>query len=183
DASTWSPTSPALYVLRVTASVDERPVDVLHEQFGLRVVAVSPDRPVVLLNGRPVALPGVALHDQYLYLEEGRVRGRIPSAADIRSQLDHAATVGARLIRTGHSPANPGLLRLADRLGFAIWEEIPLYHYTPATFSIALGRGIPQQMLREMALRDMNRPSVLFHGLANESTGERERRDALAELH
>jgi beta-glucuronidase len=38
-------------------------------------------------------------------------------------------------------------------------------------------------MLREMALRDMNHPSVLFHGLANESTGDQERTDALAELH
>ncbi len=97
-------------------------------------------------------------------------------------QLRRADSVGARLIRSGHAPANPLLLRLADRLGFAIWEEIPLYHYTPQTFEVAMGRGIPQQMLREMALRDMNRPSVLFHGLANESTGEDERTKALTEL-
>ncbi len=38
-------------------------------------------------------------------------------------------------------------------------------------------------MLREMALRDMNRPSVGFHGLANESTGLDERREALTTLH
>jgi hypothetical protein len=50
-------------------------------------------------------------------------------------------------------------------------------------FEATMQRGIPQQMLREMALRDMNRPAVLFHGLANESTGEQERADALAELH
>jgi beta-glucuronidase len=46
-----------------------------------------------------------------------------------------------------------------------------------------MDRGIPQQMLREMALRDMNRPSVMFHGLANESTGLDERRDSLSALH
>jgi beta-glucuronidase len=38
-------------------------------------------------------------------------------------------------------------------------------------------------MLREMALRDMNRPSVLFHGLSNESTGTDEREAALRALH
>jgi hypothetical protein len=75
------------------------------------------------------------------------------------------------------------LLDLADRMGLAVWEEIPLYHYTPQTFEIAMKRGIPQQMLREMALRDMNHPSVLFHGLANESTGEEPRTRALQELH
>jgi beta-glucuronidase len=96
--------------------------------------------------------------------------------------LYKAGSVGARLIRTGHMPANPVLLDLADRMGFAVWEEIPLYHYTPQTFTIAMNRGIPQQMLREMALRDMNHPSVLFHGLANESTGEDVRTNALTAL-
>jgi hypothetical protein len=50
-------------------------------------------------------------------------------------------------------------------------------------FERSMSRGIPQQMLREMALRDMNHPSVLFHGFANESTGQDERAAALAELH
>jgi beta-galactosidase len=94
-----------------------------------------------------------------------------------------ARAVGADLLRTGHLPANPTMLMLADRVGFAVWEEIPLYHATPVIFARIMDRGIPQQMLREMALRDMNHPSVLFHGLANESTGEDERADALAELH
>jgi beta-glucuronidase len=72
---------------------------------------------------------------------------------------------------------------LTDRVGFAVWEEIPLYHATPLVFERTMARGIPQQMLREMALRDMNRPSVLFHGFANESGGDDERTDALRELH
>jgi len=72
---------------------------------------------------------------------------------------------------------------LADRLGVAVWEEIPLYHYTPQTFSIAMDRGIPQQMLTEMDLRDFNRPSVMFHGFANESNGRVKRANALDALH
>ena len=99
------------------------------------------------------------------------------------AELDDARAIGADLIRTAHLPADPTLLMLADRLGFAVWEEIPLYHATPLVFERTMARGIPQQMLREMALRDMNRPSVLFHGFANESTGTDERTDALAELH
>jgi beta-galactosidase len=102
--------------------------------------------------------------------------------SEVMGQLEHARTVNADLIRTGHAPANPLLLRLADRMGFGVWEEIPLYHYTPLTYGVAMGRGIPQQMLAEMALRDMNRPSVLFHGLSNESSGEGERTAALRTL-
>src|SRR5437899_10964871 len=46
-----------------------------------------------------------------------------------------------------------------------------------------MARAIPQQMLAEMALRDFNRPSVLFHGFANESTGVGERTAAMQTLH
>src|SRR5205085_4158370 len=96
--------------------------------------------------------------------------------------LRRTRAVSADLVRADHHPANPSLLMLADRLGVAIWEEIPLYHYTPETFRIAMGRGVAQQMLAEMALRDMNHPAVLFHGLANESTGGGERSAALGTL-
>ena len=184
DAANWSPLTPTLYALRVSVVVDGSVVDTLIETFGLRQVGVDPNTPSVTLNGQRVALPGVALHDQRLTGgADGQLHGSIPTPADVREQLRRAAAVGARLIRTGHTPANPATLDLADRLGFAVWEEIPLYHYTPQTFEIAMRRGIPQQMLREMALRDMNHPSVLFHGLANESTGEEQRTHALQELH
>jgi glycosyl hydrolase family 2 len=184
NGTTWSPNAPSLYVLRVSVTVDGRVVDELLETFGLRQVAVDTARSAVLLNGRPVFLAGVALHDQLLSMgPDGTVAAALPTRADIRDQLARAESVGAHLVRTGHTPANPALLDLADRLGFAIWEEIPLYHYTPQTYEVAMARGIPQQMLREMALRDMNRPSVLFHGLSNESTGEEARTRALAELH
>jgi glycosyl hydrolase family 2 len=184
DVAQWSPLSPTLYVLRVSVLVGGFAVDTLLETFGLRQVSVDPNTPSILLNGQRISLPGVALHDQRLAIgADGSVSGSLPSPSGVRAQLGRAASVGARLIRTGHTPANPVVLELADRLGFAVWEEIPLYHYTPQTFEIAMRRGIPQQMLREMALRDMNHPSVLFHGLANESTGEEPRTRALQELH
>ena len=182
NAAPWTPLSPDLYVLRVTIQVDGEVVDQLHETFGFRQVALDPDAPAVLLNGRRVTLAGAALHDQVV--EPGATgAGHLPDRAEILAQLRRAQSIGIHLIRTGHTPANPDLLGLADRLGIAVWEEIPLYHYTPQTYEIAMRRGIPQQMLREMALRDMNRPSVLFHGLSNELTGEEARVRSLQELH
>jgi len=180
----WSPTLPALYLVHVAVFESGIPVDALYETFGLRRIAVDPAAPRLLLNGVPVSFHGVAIHDERSALGTGtRPRGGPPvEPADIRRTLEQAREVHADLIRTGHTPANPTLLALADRLGFAVWEEIPLYHYSPRTFAIAMARGIPQQMLREMVLRDMNHPAVLFHGLANESTGGRERQAALKTL-
>ena len=185
NADLWSPQSPALYVLQVQVFWQERLVDQLNETFGLRRIAVDAKLPRLLLNGDPVAYAGVALHDERVYpAVNGRPHGGpVVTPDDILILLEKANATNIQLIRADHHPANPQLLMLADRLGYAIWEEIPLYHYTPATFGIAMDRGIPQQMLAEMDLRDMNHPSVLFHGLANESTGGIEREQALATLH
>jgi hypothetical protein len=192
EADAWSPARPALYVLRVQllsplgAPADEPAIapDAWWTTFGIRHVAVDPEHPRVLLNGEPVFFRGVGIHGEGLSYVEGSLQSGTPAQPieDMVAMLDEAASIGADLLRTGHQPSDPRLLMLADRLGFAVWEEIPLYHASPLIFDRTLRRGLAQQMLREMALRDMNHPSVLFHGLANESTGGPERADALAEL-
>ncbi|MGZ8475753.1 MAG: sugar-binding domain-containing protein [Candidatus Limnocylindria bacterium] len=194
DADLWSPAHPALYVLRLDVrwtdqprdAREARPPDTYWTTFGIRQVAVDPLGPRILLNGEAAFFRGVGLHAESLTFDAGgTLLGGSPAqpADEVLAELRDAAAVGANQVRTGHQPGDPTMLMLADRLGFAVWEEIPIYHATPFVFDRIMSRGIPQQMLREMALRDMNRPSVLFHGLANESTGAEERAAALTELH
>ena len=177
SADLWRPALPALYVLQVSTVADDSVVDNLYTSFGLRSIKVDTTAPRLLLNGDPVVFNGVALHEE---LEPAG--GIVASPADIAAQLRRALAVHADLIRVDHHPPDQLMPLLADRLGIALWEEIPLYHYSPQTFSIAMDRGVPQQMLAEMDLRDFNRPSVLFHGFANESTGDAERMSALRTL-
>jgi hypothetical protein len=195
EADLWTPQRPALYVLHVVTRWGDRnpddaggalPTDAYWTTFGIRHVQVDPEAPRVLLNGEAAFLRGVGLHAESLAFDaSGELVGGSPHQPPslVLRELRDAARIGADLLRTGHEPADPTTLMLADRLGFAVWEEIPLYHATPAVYGRTMERGIPQQMLREMALRDMNHPSVLFHGLSNESTGGDERTEALAELH
>jgi beta-galactosidase len=180
----WSPSRPALYVLHVFLLTQEVIKDELYGTFGLRQIKVDPTAPRLLLNGIPVAFHGVATHDERQTPSVGGrpAGGPITEARQIMDKLTQARGVNADLIRDGHTPPNPWLPLLADRLGFAVWEEIPLYHFTPATFNVATDRGVPQQMLAEMVLRDFSRPSVLFHGFANESEGGAERVSALTAL-
>lgn len=178
SADLWSPGLPALYVLQVTTLAGDSVVDNLYTSFGLRSIKVDSTAPRLLLNGVAVVFNGVALHE-----EIEPAGGPLTSATDFEALLRRALNVHADLIRVDHHPPDQLLPLLADRLGIAVWEEIPLYHYSPQTFSIAMDRGIPQQMLAEMDLRDFNRPSVLFHGFANESTGDSDRVRALNTLH
>jgi beta-galactosidase len=182
----WSPGRPALYVLRATVSLGGAVVDTLYQTFGLRRIEVDPSAPRLLLNGLPVAFDGVAIHGERVWPPGPHGApggGPRPSAEDWLRVLGQAQLVHADLLRVGHTPADPTLLMLADRTGFAVWEEIPLTHNTPETLSLVMGRGIPQQMLAEMDLRDFDHPSVLFHGFANESTGVAERLNAMRTLH
>ena len=185
SADLWSPSVPALYALQVTVIADNQPADELFTTFGLRQIRVDSTAPRLLLNGAPIAFNGVALHEerQVPATKGAPAGGPLSSPAEIETVLKRALDVHADLIRVDHHPPNQMFALLADRVGLAIWEEIPLYHYSPQTFSIALDRGVPQQMLTEMDLRDFNRPSVLFHGFANESAGSGDRAGALNTLH
>jgi beta-galactosidase len=185
QADNWSLDKPALYVLGVIVSSDGDVRDNYYDSFGIRRIQVDPNAPRLLLNGGPIAFTGVAVHDEKVSppTNGNPAGGTPPSPEDELQQVKHAQAVHADMLRTNHVPGNPALLMLTDRLGLAVWEEIPLNHYTPETFSLVMARGIPQQMLAEMALRDFNRPSVLFHGFANESTGTSERTSAMQTLH
>jgi beta-galactosidase len=180
----WTPQRPALYLLNITVSRAGTAVDDYWDTFGFRTITVDTSAPKLLLNGAPTFFEGAALHDERASNPDPNHPGGGPwsDAADVMHSLDNARAVNLTLIRADHHPPNPWLPLLADRLGFALWEEIPLYHYTPETFDIALRRGIAQQMLTEMVLRDMNHPSVLFHGFANESTGQSGRVQAMQTL-
>ena len=185
SADLWSPSIPALYVLQVTVIADGKPVDELFTSFGLRQVRVDTTAPRILLNGVPIAFNGVAMHEErQLPVKDGAPSGGpLASPAEILAILQRVVQVHADFIRVDHHPPNQMFPLLTDRLGLVLWEEIPLYHYSPQTFSIAMDRGVPQQMLAEMDLRDFNRPSVMFHGFANESGGTSERANALKTLH
>jgi beta-galactosidase len=180
----WTPSRPALYVLHVFLMTQDVIKDELYTTFGLRQIKVDPTAPRLLLNGIPVAFHGIATHDEQQTPPSGGrpAGGPITDPKQIYDKLIQARAVNADLIRDDHSPPSRLLPMLADRLGFALWEEIPLYHYTPMTFSVAMERGLPQEILAEMLLRDFNNPSVLFHGLANESEGGGERLSALTTL-
>ena len=184
EADLWTPAIPALYVLQVTVVANGQNVDDLFTSFGLRQIKVDATLPRLLLNGTPVAFDGVALHEERQQPPKNGAPagGPMTSPDEIYSILQRVNNVHADLVRVDHHPPNQLLPILADRLGIALWEEIPMYHFTPQTFGIAIDRGIPQQMLAEMDLRDFNRPSVMFHGFANESTGAAERASALNTL-
>ncbi len=172
----WSPKHPDLYILRVVASVDGKPVDELCSQFGLRTLGTTGN--ALLLNGRPMFFPGVARHeDHYLY-------GRSVPKSVIFSDLKRVVDLNATFLRTAHYPNNPYTYLVADRLGIAVLEEIPVWWFDEAIAWTKqdLLRHIHEQMWREMLFRDRNRPAILFWSTCNECLDQTDRQKFIQRL-
>lgn len=162
----WSPSDPKLY--RVLVSTAD---ETLEEDIGFRSIAVRGDE--ILLNGEPVFLRGVNVHEEI----DGR---RAHSPDDARRLLQHARDLGANFVRLAHYPHNEHLVRLADRMGLLLWQEIPVYQ--GIDFADPAMRAKLDAMLGEMIARDRNRAAVALWGVANETSSGAERNAALSAL-
>jgi beta-glucuronidase len=151
----WSPEDPKLYDVVLSTAAHS-----ISDQIGFRSIEARGTK--IFLNGKPILLRGISLH------EEAPFRGgRAFSDEDDRILLDWAKELGCNFVRLAHYPHNEKMIRLADRLGFLVWSEIPVYWETawenPATLQNA------QQQLRDVIARDHNRAAVVFWSVANET--------------
>ncbi|HEY0765463.1 MAG TPA: glycoside hydrolase family 2 TIM barrel-domain containing protein [Pyrinomonadaceae bacterium] len=155
DLKLWSPDSPKLYDVLIEAETDQ-----VREQVGFR--SIETRGADILLNGRPVFLRGVCIH------EEAPLRGgRAYSREDAVTLLTWAKELGANFVRLAHYPHNEFMVREADRMGIMVWSEIPVYWTiqweNPETLKNA------RNQLQEMIARDKNRAAVVIWSVANET--------------
>ena len=155
DPTLWSPEQPKLYTVTLTAKTDR-----ITDRIGFRTLETRGAD--ILLNGKPIFLRGISLHEQAPLRE-----GRAWSPADGRTLLGWAKELGANFVRLAHYPHNEHEIRLADELGLLVWAEIPVYWTidweNPSTLENA------EQQLRELISRDKNRASVVIWSVGNET--------------
>ncbi len=158
----WTMKNPNLYVMRVTLSDGATVLDDYYSEFGIRTVSTKNGK--FLLNNKIMYLPGVARH------EEHPDYGRSVPKNIIYSDLVTVKNLNATFLRTAHYPNHLYTYLIADRLGLAIMEEIPLWQWdTEDVWDIQNNiRKIHLQMFREMVFRDVNRPSIILWSTSNE---------------
>lgn len=157
----WFPSDPKLYIIKITLKSDDNITDVFYNQFGIRKVETAGDK--LVLNGKYVFLPGVARHEDHP--DYGR---SLPNDV-IFSDLQKIKESNSLFLRTGHYPNHPYTYLIADRLGLAVMEEIPVWWFdNELEWQIQEQRRIHYQMFREMVFKDFNRASILFWSTSNE---------------
>ncbi|MEO0484079.1 MAG: glycoside hydrolase family 2 TIM barrel-domain containing protein [Planctomycetota bacterium] len=158
----WSPEAPTLHELEVRIEGDT-----LRDRVGLRTIETNGDQ--ILLNGEPIFLRGICLHEERFGPNGGRSHGE----AHARELLTLAQELGANYVRLAHYPHDSATLRVADELGLLVWAEVPVYwkldYENPDTLNEAKAH------LTEMIARDHNRASIIIWSIGNE-TGQDEAR-------
>lgn len=166
NARLWQGTvDPYLYDLVVEFQDPRGKVlDRVTQQFGVRQVRIDPDKGL-FLNGKPVRLHGVGLHQD----REGK--GWALDEADIAADIDIIREMGANTIRLTHYQHGPIIHQLADRHGLILWDEIPLVSaWTPPGGMVANAGLVDnaRQQLLEMIRQNQNHAAVVTWGIANE---------------
>ncbi len=151
----WSPAFPKLYKVIISSETDQ-----VEESIGFRNLYVKGED--IYLNDQPIFLKATSFHE-----EIPQRQGRAFSEADAAMLLSEAKALGCNMIRLAHYPQNEHTIRLAEKMGFLLWEEIPVWQ--GIDFENNETRVKAGNMIREMVIRDKNRCALAFWGVANET--------------
>lgn len=162
DAKLWSPDSPYLYTAEVTLYDNEGNIaDQIREPFGIRTIEMNPEKGL-LVNGKKVLLKGYANH---------HTLGALGAAAyprAVEKRLKLMKEFGMNHIRTSHNPYSEDFLKLCDKYGILVVDEL----YDKWLTQYAGGRveweSLWQKDIPEWVKRDRNHPSVILWSLGNE---------------
>ena len=175
----WQPLHAYLYTCVVELWQQGQRLDTYEQPFGVRTVAVKDGK--FLINGKPFYFKGFGRH------EDSHVHGRgLDEVLNVKD-LNLLQWIGANSFRTSHYPYAEELMRLADREGFVVIDEVPAVGLHLNFGTMLGGGGKPHktweelgtkehhaQVIRELIARDKNHPCVVMWSIANEPASEEE---------
>lgn len=158
----WSCETPNLYTAEITLLQDGKVVDNVTETFGIRTLEFSPEFGFKL-NGEKLFLKGISNHHDL---------GAVGVAAfdrAIERQFRMMKDFGYNHIRCSHNPYSKSFLKLADKYGILVVDEL-IDKWSDKSY---WGGRVPftqlwYKMIPEWIKRDRNHPSIILWSLGNE---------------
>ena len=162
DAKVWDIDSPYLYSVKAQLLKDDGSIaDEACDDFGFRTVEFGPDFGMKL-NGKKVLLKGYANH---------HTLGALGAAAypkAIEKRLKLIKQFGMNHIRTSHNPYSRDFIKLCDKYGILLVDELYDKWTRQHTGGKVAFEEHWQQEVPEWVKRDRNSPSVVLWSLGNE---------------
>jgi len=159
----WWPDSPTLYRAVSTIRKDGKAIDQVTTTFGIRTLAWSADKGL-LLNGKSIKLTGGSVHHD---------NGPLGAAAFDRAEerrVELLKAAGMNAVRTAHNPPSSAFLDACDRHGLLVLEDLfDVWQAHKVKFDYGSDFDAWwKQDVSSMVLRDRNHPSVVIWGIGNE---------------
>ena len=162
DAKVWDIDTPYLYSVKAQLLKDDGAIaDETCDEFGFRTIEFGPDFGLKL-NGHKVLLKGYANH---------HTLGALGAAAypkAIEKRLKLIKQFGMNHIRTSHNPYSRDFIRLCDKYGILVVDELYDKWTRQHTGGKVAFEQHWQQEVPEWVKRDRNSPSVILWSLGNE---------------
>jgi beta-galactosidase len=152
----WSPANPKLYTVKTTLSYGWAGGQSSHTvttTIGFREAIFTEGG--FYLNGDRYKISGVNRHQMFPYLGMAA-----PARLQQRDAWILKNVLNCTMVRCSHYPQSPHFLDACDELGIMVWEEPPGWgHMGNAAFQARMLCDV-----RDMVVRDRNRPSVVVWG-------------------
>ncbi len=147
---------PHLYHLQLILIVDNKVMDNVEVDFGVRTFHVDPDKGF-FLNGKSYPLHGVSRH------QDRKDMGWAITRKEHEEDIALIKELGANTIRLAHYQHDQYFYDLCDRTGMVVWAEIPY-------ISQHLDNGYDNTMsqMKELVIQNYHHACIFFWGLSNE---------------
>lgn len=150
----WSSESPALYSVDVYLKDKKKVLYQTREKFGFRTVEVKAGDGIYI-NGRKIKMKGINRH--VFWPETGRSLNSRIDLMDVMLLKE----MNMNSVRCSHYPPDQAFLDYCDSLGLYVLDEL-------AGWQNAYDTEVGEKLVREMVIRDVNHPSVIFWSNGNE---------------
>ncbi|MEJ8305400.1 glycoside hydrolase family 2 TIM barrel-domain containing protein [Saccharibacillus sacchari] len=161
----WSPSEPKLYRLETSIRLPDtgQVIEQVQQNIGFREIEFHAQHGFSL-NGQHMKLNGVCEHHDLGAL------GAAFNVAAQRRRFAQLKEMGVNAIRTAHNMPAPGVMDLADEMGFlVVSESFDMWERPKTTYDYArFFQEWSSRDVRSWVRRDRNHPSLILWSIGNE---------------
>ncbi|TCC90196.1 glycoside hydrolase family 2 [Pedobacter frigiditerrae] len=150
----WTAETPNRYQVNISVQNAGQSIYQTKEKFGFRTLEIRKSDGIYL-NGTKIKMKGVNRH--VWWPETGRAINPAIDLMDVKLIKE----MNMNAVRCSHYPPDQSFLNLCDSLGLYVLDELAGWQKAYSTKA-----GIP--LVKEMVIRDVNHPSIIFWSNGNE---------------
>ncbi len=156
----WTSETPNLYKVNVALKAGAATIYQTSEKFGFRTIEIRKGDGIYL-NGVNIKMKGINRHSWWP--ETGRTLNDDIQLMDVKLVKE----MNMNAVRMSHYPPDKKFLEICDSLGLYVLDEL-------AGWQKAYSTPAGKKLVKEMVLRDVNHPSIIFWDNGNEGGTNKE---------